>query len=171
MLHGAVEMQPADDVAAVLKRYLRVEEETLATIASEVEGATELAHVRSAAKQKLLRKLELHSHADELVEQAVARYREDLYILSRRHAEDDVESGIITRAHVRAAQRMLARRRRRYSWGDGMLALGGLGAGAGLPHVIELSRGSSTTPSGLLIAIGLVGMLLLGMGIIDKAKS
>lgn len=164
-------MSQQRDISDVLRRHFSVEEKTLDTIASELEDAGEFAQARAAAKQKILKKLELHWQADDLVEEIVARYREHLYFNCRRLAEEDLESGVITRAHVRRAQVLLGRTRRRYSWGDGLLAVGGLLVGVALPDITELARGVSNSPSPFLVCLGFAGALLLGMGIIDKAKS
>jgi len=164
-------MQPQrDDVATVLRRYVKLEEAKINAIASELIGDTNIAPPRETAKQKFLKKLELHSQADEFVEDCVERYRADLYVISRRIAEADLESGVITKAHVHQAQRLLGRRFRRYSWGDGLLAVGGLLGGAGVAHLVELFTVSNAVLKPLLLAFGIGGALLLGMGIVDKAK-
>ena len=100
-----------------------------------------------------------------LIESAVARYREDLYFVSRRLCEEDGESGVITGNHVRQAQSILSRRRREYSWGDVSLALGGLFVGVAVP---ELLQGKAPGVAEAVCAI--LGALVLGMGVVSKAK-
>ena len=154
----------------MLKRYLTVEETTVTAIAKDLQDGAEFTQTKALAKQRLLRKLELHSQADELVEEIVARYREDLYVICRRVAESDLESGIITRAHVRQAQVVMTRRHRRYSWGDALLTSGGLMVGTAIPHVLAIVADPKTAASPLLISLGFIGALMFGMGVVDKAK-
>src|ERR1043166_6823604 len=107
------------DLRSILKRYVQAEDATLALIASEIQavpGADEQTRLHS--KERVLKEIELHARADLLVEDAVARYREDLYFISKRLSEEDGESGIITGHHVRQAQGILNRKRRQYSLGD-----------------------------------------------------
>jgi hypothetical protein len=163
-------MQPQDEVASVLKRYLQVEEATVKAIAADLESTSDLGHAKSAAKAKILEKLEVHAQADALIDGLIARYREDLYFVCRRLAEDDLQSGIITRAHVLQAQAFITHRRKSYDWGDGLLAVGGLLAGAAIPNVLDLFTSAHANPHPVLVIAGLFGALLLGMGIVAKAK-
>ena len=163
-------MASDSDLPTVLRRYVQLEETALAKLTSELQalpGAID-AH-KLEAKERVLRAVELHAQADLLVEDAVAKYREDLYFLARRLAEEDLEPGVVTRAHVRQAQALLARHRRASSWGDALLTVGSLLVGAAIPHVIELAQ-KSATPSVTIIISGIVGALLLGMGIVSKLR-
>ena len=154
------------DLRSILKRYVQAEDATLALIASEIEavpGVDEQTRIHS--KERILKEIELHARADVIVEDAVARYREDLYFVSRRLSEEDGEPGIITGHHVRQAQGMLSRHRRQYSWGDGALALGGLFAGAGIPQLMQ-----NRIPSLPEVVCAVLGALLLGMGLVSKSR-
>jgi hypothetical protein len=142
--------------------------ERLATELRSIPGPNELQ--RKEAKERVLRAVELHAQADVLVEDAVARYREDLYFLARRLAEEDLEPGLVTRTHVRQAQALLARHRRVSSWGDSLLTFGSLLTGAAIPHVIELAQ-RTAAPSVLIIVGGIAGALMLGMGVVHKVKN
>jgi len=161
-----------DELATILKRYAQLEDAVVSKIASDLQllPTQTVDARRETAKSKILSKLELHSHADALVEEAVAKYREDLYFVARRVAEEDLESGIINRAHVRQAQSRLSRHRKKYGWGDGLLAVGGICLGSAVPHVLALAS-PDVKPSAILIVVGLFGALLWGAGIVDKAKS
>lgn len=163
---------PEQALAVVLKRYVALEDDVMSQLTRELETIPSLDEKRrAAAKEKILQKLELHGRADALIEEAVARYREDLYFVSGRLADDDGEAGVVTRAHVRQAQTILARRRRSYSWGDAILAFGGLLLGTALPHLIDLAQATPVAPRMTLIACGVAGALLLGMGVVEKAKT
>ena len=157
------------DIATIVKRYVQAEEATVQRIAHEVAALPQLSDTqRNAARDKILETLELHAQADICAEEAVARYRENLYFVARQLAEDAGEFGIVTKAHVMQAQAILARPRRRYVWGDALLGFGGLLAGAAIPHLIELYRVPATSASPSLLLVGLVGALLFGMGIVAK---
>jgi len=154
------------DLRSILKRYVQAEDATLALIASEIQsvpGADEQTRLHS--KERILKEIELHARADLLVEDAVARYREDLYFISKRLSEEDGESGIITGHHVRQAQGILNRKRRQYSLGDVGLAIGGLFAGAGVPQLLQ-----NKVPGLPEVACAVLGALLLGMGVVSKVK-
>jgi hypothetical protein len=159
--------QPTEqDLRAILKRYVQAEDETLAEIASQIEaapGGDE--QKRKLSKQRVLKEIELHARAELLVEEAVSKYREDLYFVSRRFSEEDGESGVITGTHVHRAQSVLNRQRKGYSWSDAVLAIGGLCAGAGLPQLLQ-----GRPPSLPEIVSTILGALLLGIGIMAKAK-
>lgn len=159
-----------DDLPSILRRYVQLEEATLAELTSELQtlpGPRDAQ--RLEAKDRVLRTIELHAQADLLVEDAVGKYREDLYFLSRRLAEEDLEAGVVTRAHVRQAQSLLARHRRVSTWGDALLTVGSLFVGAAIPHLFELAK-RSVSPNILIVAGGLVGALLLGMGVVEKMR-
>src|SRR5258708_30220848 len=111
------------DLEAVLKRFVQVEDETLLSmthaIADELPIANDL--VRARSKDRVLKTIELHDKADTLVEEAVAKYREDLYLVSKRLAEEDGEQSVITETRVRHAQGLLSRQRKGYPWADALL--------------------------------------------------
>ena len=163
-------MNAEHELGEILRRYVAVEEDALAKIASELRTLPGSDSARDAARERILKRIELHHQANALIEDAVAKYRESIYFFARRFAEEDLQSDVITAAHVRHAQWMLSRIRKRYSWGDGLLAFGGLLAGAVIPHIASLYDGT-TQPSVALLASGLIGTLLFGMGIVEKAKS
>lgn len=161
-------MSKDTELSALLKKYFAVEDAKLGEIVGEISRTSYSSQVE-ASKNKILRKLELHHQAEDFIEQEVTRYREDLYIFSKRIAENEMEVGIVTKAHVIKAKQLLWRREWKYSFSDGYLAAGGVLLGISIPHIINLVQGS-VVPSVLLLVLGIVGGFLLGMGIIGKAR-
>lgn len=165
-------MNENDDVeiVAIIKKYAQLETRAVVELASELRSVTQAdANQRRAARDRILKEVELHAQAEVLVEEAVAKYREDLYFVARRLADDEFDSGIVTRAHVRQAQATLTRPRHKYTWGDVLLAIGGLMLGGAIPHIVELGQGAQS-PSVTLIIGGVLGGVLFGMGILAKVK-
>lgn len=156
-----------EDIATILQKFLDVEDNLLDEISSEL-AAIQHRSIESS-QQKILKKVELHSYAEELIEKEVVTYREELYLFSRKIAESEMENYIITPSHVLKAKQVLWKRSKKYNLFDGFLALGSALLGASLPHLFELvERGSE--PNVLLISGGMLGAFLLGMGFIGKAK-
>jgi len=125
--------------------------------------------IRETRHAEILQEIELHKLAQIVVDEAVDAYRENLYVLARQLANEQLDPGVVTRAHVRQAQALMARPRRRYNWDDGLLAVGGLMLGGALPHVLDLSQnGGAGNP--ILISLGLIGAVIFGMGLLAKAK-
>jgi len=123
----------------------------------------------NANKKRTLKSVELHVQAKRLIEQEVSRYREDLYVSAKSIAKSEMEEHIITEAHAMKAKQMLCRRRSRYSFSDGFLALGALLLGSAGQHIIGLMQ-SQAQPDLRLIVSGMVGGVFFGMGIIGKAR-
>lgn len=121
------------------------------------------------SKEKILKKLELHSQASNLIEEEVSKYREDLYLFAKKVAESEMEEDIITKSHVIKAKQVLWRKKWRYNISDGFITIGALALGSCVPHLIEIAT-NNKNPSILLILIGIFGALFLGMGIIGKSK-
>jgi hypothetical protein len=156
------------ELSAILKKYFEIEDAKLSEIAEEIGHTTHTAQIE-ASKNKILKKLELHHHAEEYIEHEVSSYREDLYLFSKRIAKNEMEISIVTKAHVMKAKQLLWRKGRKYTFSDGYLAAGGVLLGVSIPHIINLVQGSST-PNAVLLILGIVGGFLLGMGIIGKAR-
>lgn len=154
-------------VADVLRKYVHAEDQVLEKIALEL-ASRPVDESIAAAKRSILKQLELHAAADDAVEEEVMRFREQLYVVARSIAERDMENKIITASHVMRARHELWPIRPKYNFYDGFLAIGGLFAGTGAGHLIDIANGKPGNI--LLVAISLIGALLLGMGIVGKAK-
>lgn len=155
------------EISAILKKYFAVEDAKILQVINDINRTTPTAQIE-AAKNRILKKLEVHNQAEDLIEAEVSRYREDLYVFAKRMANNEMEKDIITKAHVIKAKQVLWRRRSKYSFADGFLALGGLFLGIAVPHIISLVQ-HTAEPSMVLIVSGIIGGFLLGMGIIGKA--
>ncbi|HEV2840948.1 MAG TPA: hypothetical protein VGW39_06465 [Chthoniobacterales bacterium] len=154
-------------VADVLRKYVDAEDQVLEKIALELALRPADESI-AAAKRSILKQLELHAAAEDAVEEEVMRFREQLYVIARSIAERDMENKIITASHVLRARHEIWPRRAKYNFYDGYLAVGGILAGAGAGHLIDIANGR---PGNVwLVALSLVGALLLGMGIVGKAK-
>lgn len=165
-------MNEPDDgrIEEIIKKYAQLETRAIVELASELRSVTQPdIRQRHEARDRILKEVELHAQAELLIEDAVATYREDLYFVARRLADDELDSGVVTRAHVRHAQAMLARGRKKYGWGDALLAVGGLMLGAAIPHIIYLNQ-SGHAANVLLIVSGVIGGMMFGMGALAKAK-
>lgn len=157
-------------ITNILKEYVEVEDAKMQAILSKVKKELPPAKI-NASKEKVLRNIELHQIASDVIEDEVLKFREDLYLFSRKVASRELEENIITKAHVIKAREFLWRRKKKYDFADGYLGIGGVLAGTGIPHVIELIKNSSeVTPNPTLIILSIIGGFLLGMGIISKAK-
>jgi hypothetical protein len=153
----------------ILQKYFQIENQKLEQICEELTDSLPPTE-SEIIKKKVFRKMELHLKAEKLIDIEVTKFRNDLSLFSKKIAEKEMEYNIITSAHVIKARDFLWKRRKKYDFSDGFLAIGGLLIGIGISHILELLKPDKIEVNQWLLIIGFWGAFLLGMGIISKAK-
>ena len=159
-------MSDKDQLVTLLKRYVEAEDAAMVAAAT---GESALAKSIVESKRRVLKRIELHRKAEDLIELEVSRYREELYQLAKNIAKNEMDESIITESHVIRARQINWRSRQKYSVFDVLLTVGALLLGTAAPEMVQLFRGSGQADV-VLLFLGLAGALLLGMGIVGKVR-
>ena len=121
-------------------------------------------------QKKALEEMELHIQANLYIEKEINEYREKLYTIAKVVAQSDLEQDIVTKSHAIRAKEMIWRKKVKWNYSDVILTIGGLCFGTGIPHLISLYQNSTIQVNIFLIILTVIGALLLGIGIVLKAK-
>ena len=163
-------MNDKNKISEILKKYFEFQESTLDNLQLKIDS-DDIKQSIENSKNEVLKEMELHNQAHEFVEDEVIKFREELYLYSKRIANRELEENIITKSHVLKAREFLWRKKAKYNWSDGFLTLGGLFCGISIPQLIFITDNNISTEANIwMILLGFIGGFLMGMGIISKAK-
>ena len=117
-------------------------------------------------------RIDVQVEAQQLLDEEAQRYRNELYVISKRNAERDLNRSIITTADVERAKQLLWKKVPRIHYYDGLLSGGSLLLGLSVPHILALlkEQNNLSLTNLVILFLGFAGALILGAGIIGKAK-
>ena len=115
----------------------------------------------------------MHWAAEEVIEKETKSFKSELQKLAGILAKREGEEHIITASHVKRARNFMWSGKKKYDFSDAFLGFGGLFAGLGFSHVMDLLKitgdGNMDDPNGLLIISAIIGASLMAMGALAKA--
>ena len=161
-----------ESTSEIIKRHTDISDTELLKIVTELRNSlqTTIANVEDSKNRVAFNEKEFHAEAKKMIDEEVSIYRETLYSFSMSIAKKDMGRNLITIADVRRAKQRLERESRKSSLSDVYLAVGGILLGVSIQHILQLTTQENIASNPLTLALGIIGGILLGLGIMGKAK-